>query len=413
VARVLLVFPTSWDRRQIEGSRFDVAIHGPTDEERPDEFDVLGFLDETAAAFSARVDGVLSASDYPGATCAAALSRRLGRPGSDPAAILRASHKYYSRLAQREAAPEAVPRFALVDPRDPRPPFLPCFVKPVKGGFSIMARRVDSAEELRAFLGSPAARWFLDSYMKTFNTLVGAFARFEVDGRAFIAEEVLRGRAVTVEGWAASRPRILGIVDSVFHGNGSFARFDYPSSLPESVQDRMSEVARRVVDRLGLQSTFFNIEMMWDEGTDRISILEVNPRLAGQFGDLYEKVDGVNSYELAMELACGGEPSVPRRGRFRRASSRPLRIFEKSRVVRAPSAEEAARVEQDFPGTRIWLECATGTEFTDFERLEDGRSARYAIVNAGADSAEEMERKLAEIERRLDFRFERFATYDG
>ena len=40
----------------------------------------------------------------------------------------------------------------------------------------------------------------------------------------------------------------------------------------------------------------FNIEMMYDAATDRIGIIEINPRMASQFADLYEKVDGTNSY---------------------------------------------------------------------------------------------------------------------
>jgi hypothetical protein len=66
----------------------------------------------------------------------------------------------------------------------------------------------------------------------------------DVDGTAFVAEEVLRGRLVTVEAWAAdSGARALGVVDSVrAPGTGSFVAFEYPSSLPPGVQRRMEQM---------------------------------------------------------------------------------------------------------------------------------------------------------------------------
>jgi hypothetical protein len=411
--RVLALFETHWDRKQLAACReawegsVEIDFPPPDDVACPADFDPLGFVEASAGGSLGRVDGVFSSSDYPGATVAAAMATRLGLPGPRPERVIEASHKYYSRLAQRRAAPEAVPRFALVDARDPRPPEIPfpLFVKPVKGAFSVLARRIESFEALRAFLAAPAVTEFTGGYMAIFNQLVAGLTGYPIDGHYFIAEELLRGQLVTVEGFVCDgRVSLLGIVDSVVHPNGSFARFDYPSSLPSTVQARMEDVARRVVLGLGLERACFNIEMIHDPADDRVAIVEVNPRLCGQFADLYQKVDGSSGYQVALALALGESPELRRgAGPCTRAASVPLRVFEPSRVLRAPDPADVSAAEAIHPGTLIWSECAAGEALADFDVDEDGASHRYAIVNLGAGSAGELDAALAAVVARLGY----------
>lgn len=418
--KVLLVFPTVWDSKQLEAcrdalaGRYEIILAGPTDEERAWDFDVLGFIDEAVERYRGTVAGIFSTSDYPGATCAAAIARRLGLPGPGPESVIRCSHKYYSRLAQREVVPEATPWFALIDPRDPRAAAaslqFPCFVKPVKGAFSIMARRIDSEEELGEFLARPAAREFLGPYMHTFNQLLSDLAGLPIGGSYFLAEEMLSGRLVTVDGYCrGSEPVIQGVVDSALHSvTGSFERFDLPSALPGATLGRVEQIACRAIAGLGLADSLFNIEMMVDPDGGAIRIIEINPRMSGQFADLYEKVDGAGSYPIAIALATGDRPAVERgSGAYDAAASLPLRAYEPCRVQRAPDEAEIARIETEFPGTLVWSECRTGASLADFEHLEDGRSVRYGIVNTGAADRAALTARLERIRARLDFRFAR------
>jgi hypothetical protein len=416
---VLCVFPTAWDRPQLEVCRsawereVELDFTQPSDEEALSEFDVLGFIDAEVERGRGRLAGVLSSSDYPGATAAAAIATALGLPGSRPEDVMRASHKYYSRIVQREAAPEAVPAFAALDPDDratwnPSTGF-PCFVKPVKGAFSVMARMVHDADELAAFLSSPEVAEFRRDYVWMFNRLVARYGDFAHDGGWFVAEEPLAGDQVTVEGWATrDGVEILGIVDSIFHpGTRSFARFDYPSRLSGSVQARMADVVRRVVARLGLVDTLFNVELVHDAATDRTRIIEVNPRICGQFADLYHKVDGTSGYEIALALCRGRRPRFRRgAGRFTVASSVPLRVFEPVRVVRAPDEADVRRVEAAHPGTKAWTECRTGDTLLDFRCAEDGQSARYAVLNVGARSRAALDAEIRAVQAGLGFELE-------
>lgn len=414
--RVLMLFETHWDRKQLEtcqdrwNSDFVVEFPEPSDPECEAVFDVLGFIERAVHGELGPIAGVTSASDYPGAAVAAAIAARLGLPGARPERVLESAHKWYSRLAQRDAAAEAVPRFALINPAKHRSVSigLPCFVKPVKGAFSVLARRIESEAQLTDLLESREVEEFRSVYMRIFNQLLRTLTPFEVDGGHFIAEEIAAGQLVTLEGFVCDNEvSVLGIVDSVTHPEtGSFVRFDYPSTLPPAVQERMTQVARRVVKRLGLDRILFNIEMMWDPGTDRISIIEINPRMCGQFADLYQKVDGTNGYEVALGLCTGARPKLPRReGPYANASSYPLRVFERSRVVRAPTAAKVRRVESKFDAL-VWIECKKGEVLGDFASGEDGHSRRYAVVNVGGADRADVEVRALALRDALGFELE-------
>jgi hypothetical protein len=412
--RVLVLFETAWDRRQLaacaaswEGA-FEVAYSQPSDADCPASLDPQAFVASAAQSERGRIAGVMSSSDYPGSPLAGALAAELGLPGTRPERLITAAHKYYSRIAQRAAAPDAVPEFALVDlrARELTPPLaFPCFVKPVKGSFSLFARRIEDPRAFRDFVGSAALREFGEGYMAIFNRLVAGHTDLPIDGRALIAEGLLCGDLVTVEGFACEgEVEVFGIVDSTLHANGSFARFDYPSALPARVQDRMAQVARRVIGALCLEQTLWNIEMMYDAAADRVSIIEVNPRICGQFADLYQKVDGTNSYEIALALCTGTKPSfVPRRGRYAAAASFPLRVFEPSRVEVAPDDADVAAAEALFAETIVWRECRVCDELRDFEG-EDGVSQRYAVINVGGANRADLERRCQAVEQRLGYR---------
>ncbi len=412
--RVLVLFETTWDRRQLAACArrwsggIEVAYAEPSDADCPADLDPLAFAARAVAGEFGRIDGVLSSSDYPGVALAGAIAAELGLAGARPERVITAAHKYYSRISQRAAAPDAVPDFALVDLRaqEIAPPLaFPCFAKPVKGSFSRLARRIDGPQAFRDFVTSAAVKEFASGYLAIFNRLVADYTGLAIDGRALIAEGLLRGDLVTVEGFVfEGSVEVLGIVDSTLHANGSFARFDYPSLLPARVRDRMCDVARRVIAALGLDQTLWNIEMMYDAPADRVSIVEVNPRICGQFADLYQKVDGTNGYEIALALCTGARPRfAPGRGRYAAAASFPLRVFEPCVALAAPDDADAAAAEALFAETLVWRECRAGEELADFA-AEDGTSQRYAVINLGGADRADLERRCGAVEKRLGFR---------
>jgi biotin carboxylase len=421
--RVLVVFPTLWDARFLRGEaragrdRAEVLFSEPSDSDCSARLDILAHIERMAElARREGVGGIVTSSDYPGAAVAAALAERLGFPGPSPAAVLTSAHKYAARALQRATLPEATPRFELVDPEWRRgrgpPPFFPCFVKPVKGSFSVLARRIEDEAELEAFLDQPAAREHMRATLQIYNRLLAAYTHLELDGSWFLAEEVLRGKLVTVEGFATDEEiELYGVTDALVQPRtGSFLSFVHPSELPAGVQARMEDLTRRAIRALDLRRTPFNVELMFDEEKDQLSIVEVNPRMCGQFADLYDKVHGVHGYDVTLELALGGRPALARgAGAFPVAASVPLRVFEPVRVVRVPSPEELAALEAEIPGLNVWVEVPEGALLDDFASGEDGHSVRYAVVNLGARDRAELERAAAEVRARLRFVFEPLA----
>ena len=295
----------------------------------------------------ASVDGVFGSSDAS-AHLAAHLAARLGLPGPTPEAFMRCHDKLESRRLQREAVPDATPRFFALDPNDPIPdplplPF-PLFVKPVSAHLSQLAFPVNDRHELEVALGS--AREQLDR--------VAAFDE-ELEGRSFhlmLVEELLDGRLVTFEGFMHDGSMTpVGVTDSVMHPNGiSFVRFDYPSALPPEVADRLAEIAGVLMPALGFDDSLFNIEFfVAADGTAKI--VEVNGRMASQFAPLVRAVHGTSTYRIQLELVTGGQPTLPSARRDVVASSFVLRRYVEDAVVEA--VPDPAAVTDRFPGSQV------------------------------------------------------------
>lgn len=397
---VALVCPTAWDQSQLprfvtEPNRdYNIVMYGEDAEASPATFDANSFILSAVEELDrARVAGVTSTSDYPGCLVASIIARELGLPGPMPESVLHCSHKYYARLAQQVAVPEATPQFTLIDPDTliesaVTLPF-PLFVKPVKSWFSQHARRVDSFDELSAFVRSPTLQAHLAGFVRPFNQLLARYEDFQYDGRFLIAEQVLVGVQVTLEGFvAAGVTYVVGIVDSVMHeGTLSFERFDYPSSLADAVAWRMTDIAARAMTHIGFDQGLFNIEFMYDHVTDAVHIIEINPRMCGQFSDLYEAVNGTNTYAILFALALGDSvPAVHAQGAFGAASSFVLRSFHDATVATAPDARVVYGVQARQPVTLVKHYYRRGERLSDNPKQFDGLSYRYAVVNMAGDT---------------------------
>lgn len=411
---ILLVCPTMWDECEIPHVAADmrcrVLSYGTDVSEHPEDFDALGFIERAVAAVQGHdIDGVVASDDYPGSILGAVVARRLNLPGPDPGAVLRCQHKYYSRLAQLEAVPEAVPDFLLLDGAEGAVPpaglRFPLFVKPVKSFFSLFAQEVTDAAGLRE-VARQASR-HLREFVRPFDQLLRAYSDFPLGGGHLLAETPLRGQQVTVEGCVARGDgRIIGITDSIMYpGTISFERFEYPSALDPAVQERMGDVALRFMRSIGFDDGLFNMEMFHDAESDAVHIIEVNPRMCPQFADLMEKVNGVNTYEIALSIAAGRRPAIRRAGaRHRAATSFALRLFEDRLVTRVPSEAELAAFQARFPDARLKVLCREGHCLS--EELQDGKSYRYAVLNVGGRDRADTLARCREMLAHLPFGFE-------
>jgi len=356
---------------------------------------------------------VVSSGDFPGCIAAAAIAAELGLPAPKPETVLLCSDKYYSRLAQREVVPEATPTFSLIDREDLLKNQLrvefPIFIKPVKSWFSVLARRVENIEELTAFLAQPTVKRFKSKYLYPFDRLMKTYTQYKSKRGHFLAEQIMEGSQVTIEGFAFhGTVEIISIVDSVMYPDTiSFQRFEYPSSLSEDVQDVMKSITKKVIRHIGFDNGLFNIEMFYNPETGLIQIIEINPRMVGQFADLMEKVDGTNTYEILLALCIGEKPIVRKaKGKFRVAASFALRSFEDKRVVRVPNERQVGKVKKLFPGTTVHMFFEAGEKLSDYEHEDDLQSYCYAAINMGAADRNSLLAAFGEVQKHLVFSFD-------
>jgi hypothetical protein len=418
--KILVLFPNEWDRSELGAARYagcyEFLYHGDNLFRFPGmlkllRFDPLDFIAQVVSRFRReRIDGVLSTDEYLGALIAAVVARRLGLPGADPEKIALAQHKFLSRQHQKQIAPAATPDFTLVPVPARRAPFrleFPFFLKPVKGTYSVFAARVDSPRAFRDHVDfGPLERFYLRRVIRPFNDLLEACTDFDLDASYFIGEELLEGSQVTVDGFAFDGAvETLGVVDSVmFPGTSTFERFEYPSRLPPAVQARIEELARRLVRGMGVRDGQFNVELVYDPRRDEIKIVEINPRMSYQFADLYEKVDGRNSYDILLDLTIG-QKSWFRRGdgRCRCAASFVLRTFQGARVTKVPSRSQIERFRQRHTGSRIKVYGRAGQSLQ--AEMKAVGSYRYAVVNAGAGTRSDLFATYRQAVEHLEFAF--------
>ena len=184
------------------------------------------------------VTGLLNTLDYPGCIYTGALGRERDITVPELEPILLCQHKYYARRAQKKYVPEATPHFAVVrhdkleEVKDL--PF-PIFIKPVKSYLSVFAKRVDSLEELKKYLNQVKVS---EQFLLPFNWALSRYTDYEYDGSYFVAEEVLKGEQVTLEGYVFNgNVGLIGVVNSVMIPDTiSLERFVFPSTLPSAAQ---------------------------------------------------------------------------------------------------------------------------------------------------------------------------------
>jgi hypothetical protein len=403
--RVGLLFAYDWDRigfdRQASRHVFDHAgfdLFSFPDNLRLIGFDLDRFVDRTADRARRREwSAVLSHHEPFGALAAAMVAERLGLPGVRPEAILAAQHKLHARRVLATVAPEACLAFAEldVDYGEPVPERLPAgfeypvYVKPIKAAFSVLAREVVSRAALQAHIRFDWRElWVIRHLVEPFDRVCRA--RMPQAGsahRLLLEAPVDPGTPqFNLDGWVFDgQVHALGVVDAIMYpGTQAFMRWELPSRLPESVQARALDVARRFLGAIGYSLGFFNLEFFYDAATDRLTVIECNPRLASQFSDLYRRVQGIDAHAWSLALALGEDPRLLHREAptARAAASLVYRAFDAHGLPAMPDRALRAAWQQQFPDGLLF---AFGRRGYSLRRdLKWTGSHRYGIVHLGA-----------------------------
>jgi biotin carboxylase len=419
---ILVLFDADWDRLQLQkaagvgGSRdyrffyegFDLFSF-PSNA-RLLTFDIFRFVDRLAKKYCLLpLHGITSSNEQFGALAAALLAERLGLPGANPKALIAAQHKYVARRILQEALPEANVAFHAFPytfkSADEIPLQFPFYVKPVKAAYSVLARRVDNFRELQQHMTfHPWEKYIIKRLVRPFNDVVRKLTDFNVDAHWMMAEELIDGSQINVDGVVINGDiHVLGIVDAVMYsGTDQFKRFEYPTRLPQAHAERARATARRIISALGLDHGLFNVEMRVCPTTGECRMIEVNPRMAAQFSDLYEKVDGINLHDVALKIATGQAPDLTRgRGKYKVASSFVFRKFDGTPLANPPSTEKLKWLQDFDPDAFLAMFIKSGGGLK--REMKWLGSHRYATLNMGGQSDAHLQHKYQTVKQALGF----------
>jgi len=405
IPRTLALFNYDWDRIGFSRWRrefpFDSAgfdLFSFPSNARLAFFDIERFV--AGLARQARRKGwraVVSNHEQFGALAAALLAERMGWPGTPVAAVLACQHKLQARRVLQAVAPEANTPFAALPAGygEPAPDDLayPVFVKPVKAAFSVLAREVRNREELQAMTRfGPGELWVIRHLVEPFERIVRQRLPQAGTAHQMVMETPVHARQYNLDGYVfAGELRPLGIVESVMYpGTQAFARFVYPCAIEDAGRARAIDTARRFLAAVGFSHGVFNMEFFYDAATDKLTVIEFNPRMAAQFSDLYLRVDGIDLHRVALALAYGRDPAnlpraVPTAGV---AASFVYRAFSTDAVVSQAARTQVAAFHRQFPdGLLFQFPKSRNALQRDFKWLG---SYRYGIIHLGGRDAADL-----------------------
>jgi biotin carboxylase len=373
--------------------------------------ELLREAESRIVAFDGQVDAIVGFWDFPVSTLVPVLCERFGLRGASLESVLRCEHKYWSRLVQQEVIDE-YPPFALVDLDDTTVPAevgYPCWLKPVKSFSSKLAFEVTDDQEFAAAMaelregiarvGEPF------EYLLEQVDLPAEIA--DAGGQAVLAERALSGNRAAVEGYVQhGRAVVYGVLDSLTYPDvSSFLRHQYPSQLPEHMRERLADVSRRLMEKIGLDDATFSIEFFCDPDSGEINVLEINPRHSQAHAAMFEQVDGFPNHDYMLKVALGEDPAPAGEGRYRISARWYLRRFSDAVLLRGPTADEIAAVEREHDGVRVFRKAPDGARLSELHG-QDSYSYELAQLVVGADDEAQLKEKYEQCVAALRFEYE-------
>jgi len=403
--------PQHWDALEaVAESSGDVRIHPVLEKDdvvHVESLDVRAVLAkaERELGDAGPVDAIIAQWDFPTTLLVPMLCHERGLRSPSLEAVIRCSHKYWSRVAQRESIPEYTPAFELVDPfedgaADSVGLQNPFWLKPVKGFSSMLGFRIDERDDLEQALA--VIREEVDRIGEPFDVLLeeaGVDAELRsVDGRQCIAEAYLSGIEVAHEGYVQDgEVHFHGTLEMV-RDRECFTRLLWPAMVPAPVLERMADASTRFLKHIGYDDGCFNAEYFWNPDTDDLKLIEVNPRISQSHVPLAMLRDGMSNHQVAFDVGLGRRPTFqPGGGEAPLAAKFYERIpLQEGRVTRAPSPSELEAIRAGFPTATIVMAVEEGDELSELVD-QDPRTSTLFELYLGADD----ERDLLERHARL------------
>jgi biotin carboxylase len=331
---------------------------------------------EQLEKFPGSIDAIVGYWDFPTSTMLPLFRKPYDLPSPSFEAVLKCEHKYWSRVEQSQVIPQHIPQFCAVDPfaddyRQQISVDYPFWIKPVKAVLSHLGFKINNEADLDHAI--EIIRENIHHLSIQFNQLL-KFADMPdeiaaIDGNHCIVEAIIsKGRQCTLEGYVYNgKVEVYGVIDSKREGkhHSSFSRYQYPSTVPQHIQQKMHSVTERFLKHIDFDNGPFNVEYYWDSDDDNIWLLEINTRISKSHCPLFLNVDGVTHYKVMVELALGQKPDFPhRKGKYKIAAKFMWRVYEDAKVLGVPSAQEWRSFYERFPSAEIHLQVEKGMQLS-------------------------------------------------
>ncbi len=377
------------------------------------KYDMKSLIDRAIQRIDAHghIDAIVTYYDFPGTSILPVIAKHYGLKGPSLESVMKCEHKYWSRLEQNKVIPRSLPIFKAFDPFDPNayqhiemiPPF---WIKPIKSFRSFLAYQINSEHEFHHYMKEVQSH--IEYLSEPFHYLFGHYdlpREYAGMKETMIAETPISGHQCTVEGYVFEGEVVIyGIVDSIREADrSSFAQYIYPSGLPQEIQFRMADLARRAITQIGLNHSPFNIEFFYNSTINQIFLLEINPRISQAHTDIFEKVHGISHHDIMLNLALGKRPqALEYKGPFRIAGNFMLRTYEGGRVRKLPAEQEIKALQHQFPEMYLKLHVTEGMHLSELQG-QDSYSYELANLFLGARNQDELIEKYQQCLEQLTF----------
>lgn len=386
-----------------------------------EEYDVeatLAKAEKILNDFDGSIDAIIGHWDFPVTSLVPMLCKPRGLRAPSLEAVLKCAHKYWSRVEQKKHIPECTPDFCAIDPfaDDPFSQLTldyPFWIKPVMGYSSTLGFRVNNRKDFDRAIEQ--ARQKIRRFGDPFNTIMERAdiphdELGDVGGNHMIAEQIIAGVEIAPEGHVQDGTfHAHGLVDMVRGPNRkSFSRYGYPSGAPKKLKQRVFDLAERIMLGIGFDNGCFNMEFFHDPATDKLWMIEINPRISQSHSQIFRMVDGISNHQVALSVALGEDPHFEKGGGpYKVAAKFLLRRYDTRDGVctRVPTEADLAHLKEIQPDTEVTLKIEKGQRLSKLLD-QDPYSYVLATLIVGGESGQNMLWKYRQAAAHLPFEFE-------
>lgn len=378
------------------------------------QFGVARYLEQTIERISNHpnmYDAVVGTHDSS-AVFAAIIAQETGRRFAPVEAIMNCQNKYLCRRIQKAVIPELTPNFALALDylRDPSQLSAPFFIKPVRSNISFGTHTIEHPEQLEFYIARESIdiarfnQYYLDalahnaSYHNALNIACC---------NSFLCEDLIEGIQVTVDGYVFDGGIFFfGTTKASYHPHtNSFFYHAFPHTFAPELQDEIETALIRLIPELGIDNSFFNVELRADEARNTFKIIEINSRIAFQFAKTIEAVTGYDPLHLLCDVAVGKKPDhgAVRKDRFTYCYNFELHHFSDAMILETPTQSAFEEIRIQFPEVHIRNLIHENAKLSDFKH--NPQSFRYAVIDIPGNRHDEIMAKYDKVLSLLGYKF--------